>query len=734
MTPKDIQRLYDQVGADINKGQLLEALNNVKRLIKEAAAKEFISEWEIIDENYRTLLKYSFEGYQDPQQQTILTSLSASILGMADAVFNLLMIRHLPFKRAERARLTSIFGEDHLVISGRIREFLFHREIGQLMEESDIKSGEDTPAESMDNVFKLIWLTEKIMDFHLDLVNQVNESEHVPWHEKCLLVSALTLSIFNYFDVRKFKILISFVNRREKGVYQRALTGLILSLIWHDSRLSKYPDLEEELRELFLDETIRGESELVFLQLLTARETEKITREFEEEVLPGMKKMMPRIEDKLQLGEITGDMDDKNPEWKDLMEDDPGLYEKIERFSRMQMEGSDVFMGTFSMLKRFDFFNSMSNWFLPFYKENPALEQIFPPDDPYHKQLFEGLEKAFYICNSDKYSFALNFAIIPAQQRSMIVSYFEAELGQMKELMDEEQILDQSLFSNSVITRYIQDLYRFYKLFPAHNEFTDVFQSKIRFRDLSFYRRYLERSSFIERVAFFHFEKGNWVEAGGMYSYLSETTEPRADIYQKIGYSWQMSGHFKEAIGFYRRAELFDSDQLWILNKLGWCHMKLEEYDEAIRRFQQALQLSPDDTRLQGQLAQCYIQQHDYESALQIYSRLRFFDPSNLKVLRPIAYCMFVIGQVKESEEVYDEILTDPAHKSMYDYMNAGHVKLCLGKRKEALELYRLSLTGLEAPWTQFFQAFEEDIPSLIKNGIQPAEIPLLKDYLMYHF
>ena len=30
---------------------------------------------------------------------------------------------------------------------------------------------------------------------------------------------------------------------------------------------------------------------------------------------------------------------------------------------------------------------------------------------------------------------------------------------------------------------------------------------------------------------------------------------------------------------------------------------------------------------------------------------------------------------------------------SMYDLMNAGHVKLCLGKKKEALALYKQSYT-----------------------------------------
>ncbi|MCK7518320.1 MAG: hypothetical protein MZV64_11640 [Ignavibacteriales bacterium] len=63
----------------------------------------------------------------------------------------------------------------------------------------------------------------------------------------------------------------------------------------------------------------------------------------------------------------------------------------------------------------------------------------------------------------------------------MIVSYFEAELSQMKEMASEEQLLDQSLASNSVIIQYIQDLYRFFKLFPARLEFTDVFQGKDQF-------------------------------------------------------------------------------------------------------------------------------------------------------------------------------------------------------------------------------------------------------------
>src|SRR5512133_3933498 len=136
MTLKDVQRLYDRIGSGIGKGQLLDALQDLKRLLKEAARKEYVSQWETLDETYRNLLKYSFEGYKDPQQHTILNNLSTSVLSMADELFNTLVLRHLPFKLGEKARLTAIFGEDPFVISGRIEEFLLHREIEQLMEDS----------------------------------------------------------------------------------------------------------------------------------------------------------------------------------------------------------------------------------------------------------------------------------------------------------------------------------------------------------------------------------------------------------------------------------------------------------------------------------------------------------------------------------------------------------------------------------------------------------------------
>src|SRR6056297_1969714 len=95
--------------------------------------------------------------------------------------------------------------------------------------------------------------------------------------------------------------------------------------------------------------------------------------------MPELWKMRSTLEDKLNIEDLLKDkmLEDKNPEWERVFQDTPGLYDKMEEFSNLQMEGSDVFLSAFAMLKRFPFFNEINNWFLPFYKENYYFAETF---------------------------------------------------------------------------------------------------------------------------------------------------------------------------------------------------------------------------------------------------------------------------------------------------------------------------------------------------------------------
>ena len=729
MTRKEIEQRYQKVCEMICTQQLKNALDELEKLSRFTTKGDYYYQLETFSENYKTLLRYAFDGYHDPQQQQILDGLCVSMLAMADEIRQTLLSIELSTKRYEKSVLLNEFGDDPQIIAGKIEEMFFHREVSKLIEETEL-----LPLRQSDQIFKLIWLTGRFTNEHITMVQQIVRSEQVEWHEKCLVVSAITLSLLNHFDQHKALLLLEFVEAHENQVYQRALTGLILGLLVYDQRLAFYPALMAKLKKLSHDETITPEIELILMQLLMARETDKITREFEEEVLPEMKKMMPKIEDKLQLNDITEDeeLEGKNPGWKDMIEEVPGLFEKIEKFSKMQMEGGDVFMSTFQQLKRFDFFNVMSNWFVPFHRDHPEIKNSFSEKEDINARLLESLEKAFYICNSDKYSFAINFKSIPDQQRTMIVTNFEAEFAQMKEMASEEQLLDQSLLNNSVFIQYIQDVYRFFKLFPSKHEFDDVFQRKIRVNDLYFYRTCFERAGFSEKLASFHFDNDHYYDAIDVYESIMERNGPSNEYFEKIGYCYQKTGRFKKAVEYYKKAELYDADRQWILKKLGWCCLKLKDYQQALIYFKDAAALQPDEVSLQMQVGQCYLNLKDYDQALHQYAKLRFFSPDNLKVLRPIAYCQFVLGKPDLAVELYAQILSLTSNPSAYDLMNAGHVKLCLGQQQEALHLYRQSLLQNTPGRHQLMEAFDEDSQYLIKNGIPSREIPLIRDYLMF--
>lgn len=729
MTRKEIDQHYQRACSLVQSGDLKEALAELEKLARFTSNTDFFYQLETISDNYRTLLRYAFDGYHDPQQQQILNGLCSSMLSLADDLRQGLLEPELVIRRVEKRALRAEFGDDPQVIAARIDEIFFHREVKKLIEEAN-----QLPVSQMDRIFKIIAFSGRLPEPYIDLVLRIIRSEQVEWHEKCLVVSALTISLLIRFDRQKFLLLAGFVEAHENQVYQRALTGIVLGMILHDRRLFFYPDVMDHIRKLAGDETLIPEAEIILMQLLLARETDRITREFEQEVLPEMKKMMPRIEDKLQLSDLADEeeMEGKNPGWKDMLGEVPGLFEKIEKFSKMQMEGGDVFMSTFQMLKRFDFFNAMSNWFVPFHLAHPEIRNSFSDNEEINTRLLESLEKAFYICNSDKYSFAINFRAIPDQQRTMIVTNFEAEFAQMQEMASEEQLLDQSIARNAVFIQYIQDLYRFFKLYPARSEFDDIFQRRIRLEGLSGYLQCFGRAGLPEKIAAFHFDKDHFDEAIEAYESIVSENGPDREFFEKIGYCYQKTGRYRLAVEFYKKAELYDSDRLWLLRKLGYCCLKLKDYAQAASYFGEASRLQPDDLSLQMQTGQCLLNMKDFEQALHQYAKLRYFTPDNLKVLRPLAWCQFALGKTELASETYAQVLGLTSDPSAYDLMNAAHTKLCLGRRDEALHLYRQALLQTSPGRDDLMEAFAEDSQYLVKNGIPAEEIPLIRDYLLF--
>jgi len=61
-----------------------------------------------------------------------------------------------------------------------------------------------------------------------------------------------------------------------------------------------------------------------------------------------------------------------------------------------------------------------------------------------------------------------------------------------------------------------------------------------------------------------------------------------------------------------------------------------------------------------------------------------------------------------------------------------GHLALCQGKKKEAVELYRRSIITGDLSKENFMAVFAEDRNILVSLGVNPDDLPILLDYLLF--
>ncbi|MCB2220962.1 MAG: hypothetical protein KQI35_11250 [Bacteroidetes bacterium] len=740
MDKKSLVRNYRRIEDFVINRKLKDALDLLKDLVLNSKKGEFISQYENLDDTYENMLRYSMEGVEDPQRDNIYQKLLVSVMELADValqsaymneseqyIYRLKKKIEFESKQVKDAALNSI---ENLVMDEELSDVL----------KSSLDSGQDEledykkHQELLLRIFNLVWLTDKFNDSDEQILTSIWKIQRFPWHEKAVIVSALTVSALRCFDQRKIRMLIEFALDNDTQLQQRSLVGLFLTLYYFDKRLSLYPDLLKEIERLKEIPDIGKHFEMIAIQFVKSKETEKITKKLQDEILPEMVKFQPVLRDKLDLDNILSNdfMDDKNPDWERVFEDAPDLLDKLQEISRMQMEGADVFMSTFARLKHFEFFNDIINWFRPFYPENEYIrDSLKNEQEPFDPDTFlEGLEQSFFICNSDKYSFCLNITQMPEIQKNMLLEMFNAELEGIKELQKEDEVLNKPARLKSIYSQYIHDLYRFYKLHPLRYEFLDIFTFQFSIQKCHLTKILIDDDEILRNIAEFFFENENHEQALELYRILNAKGNNSMEIFEKMGYCFQKLRKYEDALDYYKRAELFDANRAWNLRKIALCYRYLKNYKESLRYYLEAEELEPDNLYVQTFIGHSYLDLKQYDKALDYYYKVEFLAEENRKVLRPIAWCSFVLGKFETAKKYFERIIEEEANK--FDFMNLGHVEWCLGNRKAAVKNYKLSINRSDNNLKSFTASFEDDKQFLLNNGIDADEIPLLIDYLKY--
>jgi len=734
---QQIKSRYRRLCHLVSTNRVKDSLDVLNGLVSESGFSDFFIQQEHLEHTYEQMLNYMLEGVQDPERDKVYHKLLTSMLELADRVRDLLLEKHSGWHtyilKRELDQKQDLTGKR---VIETMDDLSFKRELDEIIDESRVSPGANEEGRrglSME-IFRHLWLSNRYNEAEKSLSATILSCRDFLWYEKALYVSAMLLSGLRYWDEEKVHRLIDFASEEDQEVSARAIVALVILLYRYDDRIEFYPNIVNRLKLLKEDLNLEQSFEKIALQLIRTRDTLEIGRKLQEDLMPEMAKLRPELEDKLKMDDISDEMleEGRNPDWESMFSESDDLYRKVDEFMKLQMEGSDVYMTTFAHLKQFPYFNELTNWLVPFHKENPDLSEIYSErNDEFDPDVFvDGLIKTPFLCNSDKYSFILNLKYLPAEQKKMLSTAFLMEMEGMQEMLADEELTSGDFTRRTVFIQYIQDLYRFFKISPFKNEFEDVFDGKLDLYRSYFFREIAEDNLITRNIAEYLFEKEHFEEALDIFKMMLETTPHDRELLEKAGYCYQKLGNFRKAIQYYSRISLSGEQNLWTLKNLGICHRKLSDYKNALEVYEKAGALQADDATIESLTGYCRMKLGDYQSALKHYFKIEYLNPGNQHILRPIAWSYFALGELEKSDKYFQKVFE--LKPGYYDYINYGHVQWALGNKRDAIELYVQSLRDLQFEMEDFLKTMQEDRSMLISNGINEKDIPLMLDYLHY--
>lgn len=572
-------------------------------------------------------------------------------------------------------------------------------------------------------LFKTVWGNPNWSVEEESVAKQILESPLVPVNDRCLLVSAVTMGMLECFDIRKIIFLFDAYGCEDNKINQRALVGLAFAFQCYPARMPFYPKITSRLTLLSEDDKFALDLNRIQIQLLRSKETEKITRIMREEIIPEMLKSVNTQNMRINPDDREDETNDINPDWMQHIENS-SLADKLREMSELQMEGADVYMGTFSTLKTFPFFKKIQNWFYPFSKQHSVVVNELENGTTGSGFLDTIFESPFF-CDSDKYSFSLIISQMPKSQREFMVKQMLDQSAE--QLMDEENGKSANNNPDIISNQYIQNLYRFFKLYDRRNEFHDIFQERINLNLYPVLKEILFKPVLLKAVVQFYFNNNHYAEAVEIYQTLIQLEGESVETYQKIGYCHQKQQKYKEAVQYFLKADVLKPDTVWTDRHLATCYRKLTLYSKAIYYYQKVEAIQPENKSLLFNTGSCLVETGQYDEALRYFFKLDFIEPDNLKTWRAIAWCSFMQKKSDQSLKYYKKILGTGGLAQ--DYLNAGHVTLCMGNMEEAIELYKES-RKLSGSTTLFLDLFDKDKEYLLANGIDECDIALLYDII----
>lgn len=733
MTAPQIHTVFREACKLLAHNDLFLAFAKAKLLVDELKSDAMLEQYNDLKQDYEFLLEYFMNGTDDDERKMRCQHIQQQLFLLVSQLRETLLTNSANYEFTEKRRLyarnihsaTEIFN-----FLKKINQQIDFQQNSESFQQNEMINLETKKENFAAQLFAIFWLKNKITPNEKDVFEKIVANEYEDIAEKSLLVSALTLNLWRIFDEEKLLMLFDCCQCNNLNISQRALVGLVFVLSKYNQFLPFFPAVRNRLVMLNDDVHIVKSLKIIILQIIGTTQTETISKKMREEILPEISKIAPKIREKSDIENLVAseEWDEENPQWQNIIEEN-GLTEKFEEIAELQLEGADVYMSTFAMLKHYTFFNEIANWFRPFDFNQSDILRLTATEKPDEKSLVTAMMNSSIMCNSDKYSFLLSMVQMPENQRKMLFGALNAEIGQLEEIEKDEALLNPEKRASNLSKQYIQDLYRFFKLFPQRADFADMFSATLFVHKSFLFAVLKENNADIQtNTASYYFSKNLYAQAIEMFEAITANNPADFAAFQKLGFAYQKTGNTEKALDNYMKADLIQSDDSWTLKKIAICYRAQQNFEKALATYQH-IDFLNDSVKNKLNIARCYIELEKYSDARAVYSALEKTTDTP-PLWQAIVWCAFSAGNLAEAE-YYSTRCTDDK-PDLLDWLYAAHINFCRRRFDTAMNFYLKSVDNKKENIESLVATICADEKFLVKNGIDKDEIRYLCDTLRW--
>ena len=714
----------------LTNGELGTAMTEYEKVSADMVNPLLQERFQQIRNDYRLMLDFLLRGFRDTERDRLYSQLIVRFDQLvADTDMNMQTENSQMFANIKKN--LAAFSAQHDEVYGRLEAFVTDMAMTELEEEAiqDLKQKDlyERHYSFMSKLFEHIWLSPQWSDDDMAAYERLLLSPTIERNDIMLILSAVFLANSQCFDARKTLLMVNIsAKATDEHIRQRALVGWALTL---DERMSLYPQLTDAIREYCgndgnTQQLVELQKQLYFC-LNAERDNEAIQKDIMPDIIKNSNLNITRfgIEEKDEdtLQNIL------NPEAQEEAIDK--VEQSFRKMVEMQKAGSDIYFGGFSQMKRFSFFFQTANWFAPFDVNHPAIKHVTGSGK--QTAFIQALLKSGPFCDSDKYSFVLAMSNV-----------FDRLPDNIKEMMNGESMFEvynasQDTESPVYIRRmYLQDLYRFFKLYTnkqlLHNPFNSQHGKRgtALFIDHSVFCGTIADDRYTE-IGQFLLRRNNTLEAWSMIERLREIQSD--SLLELRAQCLYMQGKSEEAEMLYRKVVEKNPDDAKAISALAKITFQTGRYDEAVEYYKHLQQQYPDKLSYQLNYCVALSKTPQVAESIETLYRLYYENPDNHNVLRVLAWNLLVAKRTEQAGTEYEKLLQIGDQKAE-DWLNAGYYYLIVRNVEKAVDMFRRYVEESKSAQDArhlIGKQIAADADVLLENGIDKIEMQLIVDLVM---